>query len=47
MEQNKVEKYGGGLQADMKRAQEVKEKADLTIKKTDESQKELQQAEGR
>ena len=39
MEQNKVEKYVGGLQADVKRAQEAKEKADAAVKKTDEAGK--------
>lgn len=39
MEKNKVEKYVGGLQADVKRAQEAKEKADAAIKKTQEAEK--------
>lgn len=39
MEQNKAEKYVSGLQADVKRAQAVKEKADAAVKKTDEAGK--------
>lgn len=46
MEPNRAEKYVSGLQADVKRAREAKEKLDAANKKTDESQKELQQAEG-
>jgi hypothetical protein len=46
VDQNRAEKYVSGLQADVKRAQEAKEKADAAIKKTDDSQKALQQAEG-
>lgn len=38
-DQNKVEKYVSGLQVDVKRAQEAKEKADAAVKKTDEGEK--------
>lgn len=46
MEQNKAEKYVSALQADVKRAQEAKEKADAATKKMADSRNELQQAEG-
>lgn len=39
VEQNKVEKYVSGLQTDVKRAQEAKEKADAAIKRTQETEK--------
>ena len=39
MEQNRAEKYVSGLQADVKRAQEAKEKADAANKKSEEAQK--------
>lgn len=38
-DQNRVEKYVGGLQTDVKRAQEAKEKADAAVKKTQEAEK--------
>lgn len=38
-DQNRVEKYVGGLQSDVKRAQEVKEKADAANKKSEEAEK--------
>ena len=37
MEQNKAEKYVSGLQLDVKRAQEAKDKADAAIKKAQEA----------
>ena len=46
MDNNGVEKYVGGLQNDGKRAQEAREKANAAIKKTDDAQKDLKQAEG-
>lgn len=39
MDKNKVEKYVAGLQADVKRAQEAKEKADAANKKAQEANK--------
>jgi hypothetical protein len=39
MEQNRAEKYVSGLQADVKRAQDVKDKADAANKKSEEAQK--------
>lgn len=39
MDKNRVEKYVSGLQADVKRAQEAKEKADAANKKAQEAEK--------
>ncbi|MBI4060583.1 MAG: hypothetical protein HY403_04065 [Elusimicrobia bacterium] len=36
---NRVEKYVGGLQTDVKRAQEAKEKADAANKELEEAQR--------
>ncbi len=45
-EPNAAEKYAGGLATDVKLAQEAKAKAEAANKRTDDSQKALQQAEG-
>ena len=39
IDQNRAEKYVSGLQADVKRAQEAKEKADAANKKAAEAEK--------
>lgn len=39
MERNRAEKYVSGLQADVKRAQEAKDKADAANKKAEEAKK--------
>ncbi len=38
-EPNRAEKYVSGLQTDVKRAQEAKDKADAAVKKTQEAEK--------
>ncbi len=42
VEKNRVEKYVGALQADVKRAQEAKEKADAASKKAVEAMKQTE-----
>jgi hypothetical protein len=45
-DQNRVEKYVGGLQSDVARARDVQEKANAASKLREDQQKALQQAEG-